>query len=118
MPAPMALSKSSSTPLKTRAASSARSSFSRKERFAPVLQSARIQPMQGRFLRSLVLSTCLFLALTIPARGAASYKHWRAALKAAQESRLIRDYDNARETLEKSAPEAAELGPESSAENS
>lgn len=56
--------------------------------------------------------------LTVFLVQASTYSKWRDTIRAAQEAFSRRDFQKARELLEASAPVAAELGPESSAENS
>ncbi len=48
----------------------------------------------------------------------ASSKHWRAAIKEAEQARVNRDFAKARSILESEAAEAAELGSEVAAQNS
>jgi tetratricopeptide (TPR) repeat protein len=74
--------------------------------------------MKRHIFKALLCVAILAGFFASPAHGAASYKQWRSSLKAAQEARIKRDFETARAILEKSAPDAAELGPESSAENS
>jgi len=58
------------------------------------------------------------VALTTPTHGAdASFKHWRNAMKAAEEARYKREFEKMREILEAEVAEAQKLGPASSAEN-
>jgi tetratricopeptide (TPR) repeat protein len=47
----------------------------------------------------------------------ASFKHWRNAMKAAEDARYKREFEKMREILEAEVAEAQKLGPASSAEN-
>ena len=74
-------------------------------------------PMNKRFLAAAILT--VLATIGAPSFAAdASYKHWRGSLKAAEQARLKRDFETMRQILEASAPEAQQLGPLSSAQNS
>lgn len=61
----------------------------------------------------------IFLAITVSVGAAdTSYKHWRNAMKAAEQAKFARDFQKMREILEASAAEAKQHGPISSALNS
>jgi hypothetical protein len=76
-----------------------------------------LRSMKRRIFRIWITFAIVAGLLALPAQ-AASFKHWRSSIKAAQDARKKRDFTNARAILESVATEAAELGPESSAENS
>ncbi|HUS36975.1 MAG TPA: tetratricopeptide repeat protein, partial [Verrucomicrobiae bacterium] len=60
----------------------------------------------------------IFLAITVSVDAAdTSYKHWRNAMKAAEQAKFARDFQKMREILEGSAAEAQQHGPITSAEN-
>jgi tetratricopeptide (TPR) repeat protein len=70
----------------------------------------------NRFLPTLLV--CLIALAPAPQGAGASSKHWRAAVKQAEDAWKKRDFPKARSILESEAAEAAELGSEVAAQNS
>jgi hypothetical protein len=74
--------------------------------------------MFRRLLQTFLFASVVSFLCATPIHAAASYKQWRNSLKAAKDALTKRDFEKAQQILEASSADAAELGPESFAENS